>query len=297
ASTATAAGVSTVAASAEPPPPAPPTSRVEVPGLDMTLLENPADPTRLTAYRVGADTYVRDGAEFTKLSIKNAEPALSPDGRTLALFTPAALVVGDYAVDLTPYGGVLRPTWSRDGKQLLLTAVTKDETPSGFLLVDPVARKTTHVDTDDETTEGEGHYAWLPDGSGVVIGYRAGKRHGLRVRGLDGSGQKLLHWVGETYGRRMYSPSGQRFVTFCPSGGSFCAWDTATGVRQASVAVFYQNALLYGWYDDAHLIVADPREKTHKIVAMDLRGRPQRVLAEIAAKDDTDDLLLYYTRS
>ncbi len=84
-------------------------------------------------------------------------------------------------------------------------------------------------------------------------------------------------------------------MTYCPSGGTYCVWDTATGVRLASIALFYDDGLLYGWYDDAHLIVADPRGDPHLIVAMDLRGRPQRVLAEIPPEDDTTDLLLYYT--
>ncbi|MEO3863140.1 serine/threonine-protein kinase [Acrocarpospora sp. B8E8] len=305
ASAATAPGLSTVSASAEPTPPPEPTSRVKVPGVDMTLLEHPSDVTTLTAYRKGEDTYVRNGplGEFTKLPIKNGEPVLSPDGRTLAVFTPAAVAfTGDrpFTVSLEPYGTTERPTWSRDGKQLLLTALS-DGKPSGFVLIDMATQRATLVDTDDETTGGEVGYAWLPDGTGVAVGYqpeRDGKTgHGVRFRGLDGAERKGMHWVGEMYGRRMFAPSGRHFVTYCPSGGTFCVWDSATGVRLASIGIFYEDGFLSGWYDDAHLIVADPREKTHKIVAMDLRGRSPRVLAEISAKDDTDDLLLYYTRS
>ncbi|GIH28878.1 hypothetical protein Aph01nite_71880 [Acrocarpospora phusangensis] len=309
ASTASAApGLSTVSASAEPTPPAEPTSRVEVPGLDMTLLEHPSDAATLTAYRKGADTYVRDGSfgQFTKLPVPDAEPVLSPDGRTLAVYTPAVIAfTGDrpFTVPLEPYGTTERPTWSRDGKQLLLTVLSDGEEPrpSGFVLIDLATQRATLVDTDDETTGGEVGYAWLPDGTGVAVGYQPGREgqgdHGVRFRGLDGAERRTMHWVGETYGRRMFSPSGRQFVTFCPSGGTFCLWDGTTGVRLASIAVYIDDAFLSGWYDDTHLIVGDPNGKTHKVVAMDLRGRTPRVLAEIAAKDDTDDLLLYYTRS
>ncbi|GAA0396576.1 hypothetical protein Acor_49400 [Acrocarpospora corrugata] len=298
-------GLSTVSASAEPTPPAEPTSRIKVPGLDMTLLEDPSDVTTLTAYRKGEDTYVRDGAfgAFTKLPVKNAEPVLAPDGRTLAVYTPAAIAfTGErpFTVSLEPYGATERPTWSRDGKRLLLTALA-DGRPTGFVLIDLATQKAALVDTDDESTGGEFQYAWLPDGTGVAIGYqveRDGKaRHGIRFRGLDGTVLRSMHWVGESYGRRMFSPSGDRFVTICPSGGTFCLWDSTTGVRLSSIGIFYTDGALTGWFDDAHLIVSDPREKTNKIVTVDQRGRFPRVLAEIAAKDNTADLLLYYTRS
>lgn len=53
--------------------------------------------------------------------------------------------------------------------------------------------------------------------------------------------------------------------------------------------------MFLGWYDDAHLLLIDPTRKNHEVVVMDERGRQQRVLAEIAPADDTDDLIFSYT--
>ncbi|WP_157555831.1 hypothetical protein [Herbidospora yilanensis] len=291
--------VSTLAAADEPAPPPPAAGDVTTPGPAITLKENPADPARLTGYRTGAGTWVRtEGDAFTRLPGEDVEPARSPGGKWLAAVGPETITFTGAGEPFTVTSGVAytRPTWSRDGAKLMLTTTSGEEgRPSGFVVVDVATREVATVDTDDETTGGEGHFAWTPDGSGVVVGYRTQTEHGVRFRDLTGDRTKAYHWVGETYGRRMFSPSGKTFVTFCPSGGTYCVWDTATGVRQASIVLFYPDALLYGWYDDAHLIVADPRGDPHRIVAMDLRGRPQRVLAEIRPKDDTTDLLLYYT--
>ncbi|WP_066374466.1 hypothetical protein [Herbidospora mongoliensis] len=291
--------VSTLAAADDPSPPPLAVGDFTAPGPAIKLLENPADPARLTGYRKGADTWVRtEGDTFTQLPMKDAEPARSPGGRWLAAVGPETITFTGAGEPFTVTPGVpyTRPTWSRDGAKLMLTMTAGDEAlPAGFVIVDVATRAVTTVDTDDETTGGEDGFAWLPDGSGVAVGYRAETARGIRFRDLTGRQTKAFHWVGETYGRRMFSPSGKTFVTFCPSGGTYCVWDTTTGVRQASIPLFYADGLLYGWYDDAHLIVADPQGDPHRIVAMDLRGRPQRVLAEIQPKDDTTDLLLYYT--
>ncbi len=304
--------VDTVSAKADPPAPPAATSHFSVPGVDMKVHESPKDAVRLTAYRVGQDTYLRTPGTttFIKSPTPGVEPAPSPDGTWMAMFTPAVVTFLNQKTNerftMSPppppagQGPVTadKPTWSSDGKRLLLTLSTQGDTPrpTGFVLMDPAARTSKLVDTTDDL-QGFGWYAWLPDGSGVAIGYRKETGQGVLFRDLSGREVRNLDWVGQMYGRRMFSPSGRLFVTYCPSGGTFCLWDTTSGVRQASVAIFFENALLFGWYDDAHLIVNDPSKKTHQIVVMDPRGRAQRVLAEIAADDDKADFLLYYTRS
>ncbi|GAA0364795.1 hypothetical protein GCM10009530_13150 [Microbispora corallina] len=297
--------VQVVPVAADPPTPPAPTARVPVPHARMTLLENSRDPVRLTGYRVGADTYVRapGGSTFTRTDVKDADPLPSPDGAWLALATDRAVTLVDQRTGArfetrpeapAPLEGA---TWSPDGRRLLLTAATKD-VPTGFVLIDPSARTSTFVDTTDDLQGGEGPYAWLPGGSGVAVGHTTAAGHGVRFRDLGGREVRDLHWVGRSSGPRLFSPSGRRLVTSCPSGGTLCVWDATTGGRQASIAALFPGAALLGWYDDHHLIVLDPSGKhAHRVVVMDERGREQRVLAEIAPEDGADALLFTYTRS
>jgi eukaryotic-like serine/threonine-protein kinase len=182
--------------------------------------------------------------------------------------------------------------------RLMMTLMTPGENPrpTGFVLLDPVKQTSTVVDTPDEE-KGNAQYAWLPDGTGVAVGQESATGFGIIYRDLTGRQTADFNWVGESYGRRMFSPSGHQFITFCPSGGTLCLWDSKSGVRQASISIFFEGAVLIGWWDDTHLVVIDPSRKRHEVVVMDTRGRQQRVLADIAAKDDKDDLFFYYTRS
>ncbi|WP_182887670.1 protein kinase family protein [Microbispora sp. H10885] len=300
--------------SAAPDPPTPPaaTTRLPVPGVRMTLHESPQDATRMAAYRVGRNTYLRTADAFGRLETPDVEALPSSGGSWLALFTAApenakagseggSVEFRDQRGGLrftlrpaAPGGRLYRPTWSPDGTRLLLSVVAGEDTPTGFVVLDPAKRTSSYVDTPDENEQGEGAYAWLPDGSGVAVGYVTERRHGVRFRDLAGRRTRDLPWVGRSVGRRMFSPSGRVFVTYCPSGGTLCLWDTAGGGRRVSIGIFFAGYALLGWYDDAHLIVLDPSGDSHRIVVMDGRGREQRVLAEIAAADDTDDLLFTY---
>jgi serine/threonine protein kinase len=302
-----------VSVKADPPPPPKATSRFKLTSSDVTVHENPKDAVRLTAYRDRTGTYLRTSGTTTfKKFPTPAEPVLSPDGTTLAMFTPNLVTFIDqrsnerFTINPTtamPAGTPLtpeKPTWSPDGKRLLITLSTQGELfrPTGFLLLDVASRTTKLVDTDDDQ-QGEGWYAWQPNGSGVAVGREQGKTHGVVFRSLDGREQRYMDWVGtQAGGRRMFSPSGDTFLTICPSGGFYCTWATKSGVRQASISILFKDPLFAGWYDDAHLIVVDAGDaRTHKYLVIDGRSRAQRVLAEVAAKDDTNDFALYFTRS
>ncbi|WP_143590637.1 protein kinase domain-containing protein [Thermoactinospora rubra] len=291
--------LSTVAAPREPTPPPAPTTSIKVPGVRMTLREHPTDPIRMTAYRVGEDTYVREGDTFVKSDIPGADPAHSPDGRWLALVAGTRVTLVDLAAKArhtvtTQHAGTA-PTWSRDSRRLMLTVIA-NERYAGFLLIDPATRASSFVATDDTVTPATRNYAWLPDGSGVMIAHRSG----IRLLDLNGRQLRTMEWVGDPWGRKSYSPDGRLFMTHCPSGGTYCFWDSEQGVRQATIALFTtQGGEAWEWYDDQHLIVAEPRPKptpVHRLVTMDFRGQAGRVLAEIAAEDDTDDLVFYFTR-
>ncbi|WP_169984634.1 protein kinase family protein [Microbispora sp. H10836] len=296
--------VEVVSAAADPPAPPVATTRLTVPGVRMTLLENPRDAVRLTAYRVGPDTYLRTENAFAKLETPDAEPLASPGGAWLALFLMKENSVefrdprDGARFTLTPAvpGGKLgRPVWSPDGTRLLLSVVIGKSTPTGFVVLDPAKRTSSYVDTQDESRQGVGTYAWLPDGSGVAVGHATKTGYGVRFLDLAGRQTRDLPWVGLSVGRHLFSPSGRLLLTYCPSGGTLCLWDAATGVRLHSIAIFFPGSAFLDWYDDAHLLVTDPSREEHQVVVMDTRGREQRALADIAAADDTDDLLFYYT--
>ncbi|MFI6500720.1 serine/threonine protein kinase [Nonomuraea typhae] len=292
-------------AAPDPAPPPKPTKEVKAAGIGLTLHENPADPVILRAYRVGKDTYIREGDAFVKSKIPNAEPGFSPDGTWLALYAEPTLTIVNLKTKaqfaLTPQvsGTLTLPTWSPDSKRLLLNITDggDPELAMGFALVDPVTRTTTTVNTQDK---GERIYAWLPDSSGVLIDYKSETGWGLKARDLSGRELWTRHWVGQLWGRRSFSPSNTSFLTLCPSGGSFCLWDPRSWGRQATVAVYgSKGGTLLSWYDDSHLVITEPRDKdkaVHQIIAIDLRGRTQRVMGELLGKDDRDDLIYTYTR-
>ncbi|MEW9529947.1 protein kinase [Microbispora sp. NPDC049125] len=296
--------VQVVSAVPDPPTPPPPTTSLALPGPHMTLRENPADPVRLTAYRFGKDTYVRslDGGTFTKADVSDADPAPSPDGTWVALATKDTVTFENRRTGarFEAHPGAPAPLerglWSPDGKRYLATSADGQD-PAGFVMIDPATRAVSYVDTRPAVPKGITPFAWLPDGSGVAVTSVTAKGTGVTFLDLAGRFQREMHWVGETVGRRLFSPSGRRFATLCPSGGTICLWDASSGGRLASIAIFYEGSAFWGWYDEDHVVMLDASDKkTHKGVVMDLRGREQRVIAEIAAKD-TSDLTVNYIRS
>ncbi|MEU6714577.1 protein kinase [Nonomuraea sp. NPDC046802] len=292
--------VVTLSAQPTPSPPPSPAAGVGLPGMKATLYENPADTFRVAAYLFDDTVYLRAPGtnRFQAIEDKAEEISASPEGDWLALLDAGKLTVisrtgGErFTVDVGP---TLRPAWARDGRRLLLTTAqgkAKDPygvpVPTGFTIVDLATRKATAVDTDDETRQGRGQYTWLPDGSGVAITHQVGANFGMRIRDLTGRETRTLNWVGYSGGSRMFSPGGTLFETSCPSGGTMCVWDLAEGVRRAGVGLFYPNSEFWGWYDDNHLMVLDPRDEQCRLVAMDLRGRPQRLLMTVARKQYQD---------
>jgi hypothetical protein len=258
----------------------------------------------MVAYRTARGAYYRrfGGTEFVPAGVPADDVSASPDGNWLALAGMAKVTfvsrTGSERFDVPVPATAWRPTWSRDSKRLLLTLTTPDKRrlPSGFALVDVARRTVTPVDTDEESRQGEGVYAWLPDGSGVTVSYRAGRDYGMRIRDLGGHETRSMAWVGYTTGRGMFSPSGRLFVTLCPSGGTFCAWDTDTGVRRASLVITFSGSEFWGWYDENHLLVLDPRKDPQRMVAMDFLGREQRLVATVAAADNTAELFVARAR-
>ncbi|MFD0478389.1 hypothetical protein ACFQ0B_67040 [Nonomuraea thailandensis] len=139
-------------------------------------------------------------------------------------------------------GPARRPTWSRDAKRLLLTTTKgtgKDEdgtpVPGGFAIVDVATKAVTPVDTDAETRQGRGSYAWLPDGAGVALSYRSGDDYGMRISDLTGRETRAMNWVGYTGGIRMFSPRGSSSSPTVPAAAR-CASGTPPRACAAPVS-------------------------------------------------------------
>ncbi|MFC4592308.1 protein kinase domain-containing protein [Sphaerisporangium corydalis] len=280
------------------PPPA--TTKVAAPGLDMTLHENPADPWRFAAYRTSKVSYMRTPgtAEFTSAGMVSDDVAASPDGMWVALLTTTKKTgtvtfvprTGGERFTVAVPPSAYRPTWDPRGTRLMFTLHSGEKkVPTGFVLVDVAGRSAAEVDTDDEKRRGEGYYVWLPDGAHVAVSYQTeDDDYGMRFRDLTGKEIRTMDWVGYIAGRRSFSPSGKQFTTLCPSGGTLCVWEADTGVRRASIAITYVGSEFWGWYDENHVVVLDPRKDPYKLVVVDMLGRPGRVLATVAKKDYSD---------
>ena len=158
------------------PLPTPPANGTELalPGGLGTAYENPADPVRLTSFRVeDSRRYVRDprtGA-FTDVGPHTVAAEQSPDGRWLASFNSLYAATDDHLavsfVDrltgerfsvpaLGPPYQSLTLSWSRDSARVLLTAQRMEKVngedvslTAGYVIVDVAARTARFVPTGD----------------------------------------------------------------------------------------------------------------------------------------------------
>ncbi len=313
----------TATASARPDtsPPRAATRRLRLPRLRATLHENPADPVQVTSLfhidRAAGTTraYARTGDEFRQVA-ESHEALPSPGGEWLALVpwlkpeTPGSddtlrlikRATGEefqIAVARTPLR-TFTPHWSSDGRRLLLTLyepTSRGLLATGFVIVDTATAKATTVmpDTGDRSDTA---FTWAPGDTGVIHRFTRNSNVGLRVFDLHGKPIREYPAVGEpSHRENTYAPITTHFATACPKQPkSICIWNTQTGHRETTVPV-PTGATLIGWYNDAHLLIADETHTPRRIVAVDLTGRITRVLAEIpAAEYGPSKLLLRITR-
>lgn len=195
------------------PLPTPPANGTELtlPGGLGTAYENPADPVRLTSFRVDESRrYVRDprtGA-FNDVGPHTVAAEQSPDGRWLASFNSLYAATDDHLavsfVDrltgtrfsvpaLGPPYQSLTLSWSRDSRRVLLTAqriepMNGEDVPltAGYVIVDVAARTARFVPTGDggevkqaakasdgrvKPIEHHAEYRWTPDGRSVISSF------------------------------------------------------------------------------------------------------------------------------
>ncbi|MCA2176387.1 hypothetical protein LDL08_09350 [Nonomuraea glycinis] len=238
------------------PLPTPPANGTELtlPGGLGTAYENPADPVRLTSFRVDESRrYVRDprtGA-FNDVGPHTVAAEQSPDGRWLASFNSLYAATDDHLavsfVDrltgarfsvpaLGPPYQSLTLSWSRDSRRVLLTAqrieqVDGEDVPltAGYVIVDVAARTARFVPTGDgdevkqaakasggrvKPIEHHAEYRWTPDGRSVISSFLTAE-WGQGVRIRDADSGRAI---------RMMHWTGEvqgMADWFSPSGGKF----------------------------------------------------------------------------
>ncbi|MFI7706939.1 serine/threonine protein kinase [Nonomuraea sp. NPDC049480] len=289
------------------------TSELEIPNTKITLYENPADPVWVSSYhdkRKAADgsSYVRDPATGAFAFFGGLqEPIVSPGGGYVASLPGTRFTRTDYETivlrdRVTGRDGEIRtvdrpdtlflPTWSRDGRRLLLTVSDMSRKPIpavGFMILDPATRSFTVGKTEDA---GNGTYEW---GTGDTV-LHAAANDVIRVLDLKGRLVRTLRGLGELLpGGAVQTSLGTVITTICPNrSGYVCFWNEATGGTAGDVRL-PKGARFRGWFDDKHLMVTVPDGKDIKVVMMDTSGRSVRTLAEGPAAE-INGVVLWFTR-
>jgi hypothetical protein len=290
------------------------------PDTTGTLYESPADPVRLTTYKLRDPKtktwiyYARDSltGNFTKHP-DHLESLLSPDGRYLAKrgkrfvngydsveivdkVTGEAFTVRTSQQPLSAYV----QAWSRDGERLLLNVGTlaKDVWQStGFAIVDVATRQVSVASLREGSLKGI-RYGFDHLDSGVVAMSNDTTQQALRFFDPDGRRVRHIPNVGAAVAESLFSPSGKRFVTNCPGlgHGTNCVYDALTG---AEVKRFSSScASLATWYDDDHVVCwtwVGPGAR-NQLQVRDLTGAPVRVLLDMPSNAENMDVVYTYTR-
>ncbi|WP_336204220.1 serine/threonine protein kinase [Nonomuraea sp. LPB2021202275-12-8] len=274
---------------------------VELADIGATLHENAADPVRLAAYLQAKrpfKTFARDRTgRFREIGLAE-EPRVSPDGTWAALNPWLKFQNSD--MDSVRFHNITTgetfsvltvrkpeetwfPTWSRDGRRLLMSVMDKKrERITGYAVVDVAARKATVVLTQYEDAASL-PFTFAPDGS-IARGFSSSKRRGIDTYDMSGKVIHSRHWVGTPRDVDWYSPSGKQFITLCPNGDDVCVWDTVSGDRKATIEGIDDGARLLGWFSDDHVLIEEPAKKKGRaeIKVVDFLGKTQRVIADVA---------------
>ncbi|MFC4011253.1 hypothetical protein ACFOY2_28780 [Nonomuraea purpurea] len=290
------------------PPAQPPTGKL--PGTQATIVAKMAGrPIQFTSYGAPTPGRPHDGSwawDPAKRAFVAADGTLSvsPDERWAALLhetrglgvpkvtvtdretgerTEIELPVPQDPTRENGYLQTLWPTWSPDGRHLLLNVFEAGGEPrsAGIVLIETPTLKPRFVRIDKALIT-VGGFQWTRDGKGVVVRWGKNGRTSIRQYDLEGAVKRTWHVRGRpvAQGQGTFTPSGRRFVTACMSlESSACVWDTATGkavtrVKLPSSPVW---GSVLGWYDERRLIAATGKG----VGVIDLKGKVVETLVTL----------------
>ncbi|MGN9781557.1 serine/threonine-protein kinase [Nonomuraea sp. ZG12] len=277
---------------------------VKVPELGATLHEHPSDPLRVTSFLRGS-TELTDGLAFRaglravggdtfRPLTSRMLPLVSPSGeRTAAIHESPGLAVenaggvrftdrdlgGEFWVHVVdPPLALRRATWSEEGDRLLVTVfdTAAEDRTVGFAVVDP-AERTATVTRRGAPESGKADYTWGPDEDTVA---RASGPDRISVHALDGAVRRTIGQVALAEDEVPRFSGDGRLIARCPGRtDTACVLDAATGRRLATVPL-PEGGKVWFWYGRDHLAVYTEKSVPPRTQAIDLTGRPVRVLAE-----------------
>ncbi|MFG3438288.1 protein kinase [Nonomuraea sp. NPDC047897] len=285
-----------------------------------TLYESPADPVRLTTYKL-RDPKTRTWVYYARDTLTGPftkypglwENLLSPDGRYLA-GRGKEFVDGHDTVRITdretgdtftvatsrqPLSAYVQ-AWSRDSTRVLVNLgnpVKGVWQSTGFAIVDVATRQASLASLREGSLKGI-RYGFDHLDSGVVALANDTTQQALRF--FDATGRRVRHVpnVGAAVAEALFSPTGERFVTNCPGlgNGTNCVYDSITGTelkRFTSPCVS-----LATWYDDEHVVcwVWTGPGARNQLQVLDFTGTAVRTLLDMPANATNMDVIYTYSR-
>ncbi|WP_214326720.1 hypothetical protein [Nonomuraea sediminis] len=267
---------------------------IEIPGVGITLHEQPGDPKRVTAFDTdkpylrdkGADTFTAKKGFFELIPApKGGRSAGLPN--TYSGNRDSVIVIGPAERQSVRIKTVKEPLvtggpfWTRDGRKIVVTIQRKSGKKwlsQGFVTVDVAAKKASPVMVPG--ADKDAYFQWSPDGRGLVSSYKDGVRF-YRPNGQVERTFKGIGWLAS--GEDAFSPSGKQLVTYCPAryDEDLCVWDASSGKLRKRIDVKVSQA--WGWWDDSHLLAVVKESGAYQVVALDLQGQVTQVLADITA--------------
>ncbi|MEU5864609.1 PQQ-binding-like beta-propeller repeat protein [Nonomuraea sp. NPDC047529] len=282
-----------------------PITLVRLPGTQVTVERDV-----LPAYVVKQNAYVggeRVGGKVDVLSPDLAHTATGteqwPTTGHRDHVTITDVATGDTHVVPTVAAprGTWRLVWSPDGRRLLMTASKDNDSLDGFVIVDMATMRArfTRVGHPDRYT---GRFVWGDTrGTTVAVQNRPedDEQPALDVTlfTLDGKISRKLRHVGQLFGGvNWLSPSGNRFMTHCPSRtDQTCVWESAGGALLTRIGIAPKDVI--SWWDEDRLLGwRDQNAYQRAAVPIDFHNETGPQVAAAPTGYSVENLQLFFSR-